>query len=382
MVQMQRKIVVDAGNHERLNCPVSLLLPSVETKALLLDENGEQVPCQLEQVEGQTILSFLVKNLPAGEKAEFSLQTDKKGEEPSLANLSPRENALDVVISGKPFTSYVFQGDDLVRPYLFPVLAPSGAKVTRSFPMIEGVPSETSDHRHHRSMWIAHGDVNGVDNWSEEKGHGSTVHREFLAQISGPVYAKIATLNDWVGPDGKKILEQKSEFTFYNVADGGNIMDVVVTFEATEGDVVFGDTKEGGIISVRMASSIDVPRGGRIVNSYGGINEQETWGKKAHWCDYYGPTEGRVAGIAIFDHPDNLRHPTNWHVRNYGLMTANCFGLSYFYRDKDIRGDYTLKAGGTLVFKYRVYVHDGSTQEASVAEKYHDFINPPIVQLE
>jgi len=379
---MQRKIVVDAGNHDRLNCPVSLVLPSVETKALLLDENGEQVPCQLEQVEGQTILSFLVKNLPAGEKAEFSLQTDNKGEEPSLAKLSARENALDVVISGKPFTSYVFQGDDLVRPYLFPVLSPSGAKVTRSFPMIEGLAGETSDHRHHRSMWIAHGDVNGVDNWSEEKGHGSTVHREFLAQISGPVYAKIATLNDWVGPDGKKILEQKSEFTFYNVADCGNIMDVVVTFEATEGDVVFGDTKEGGIISVRMASSIDVPRGGRIVNSYGGINEQETWGKKAHWCDYYGPTEGRVAGIAIFDHPDNLRHPTNWHVRNYGLMTANCFGLSYFYGDKDIRGDYTLKAGGTLVFKYRVYVHDGSTQEASVGEKYHDFINPPIVQLE
>ncbi len=382
MIDMNKTIVVEAGNHDRQNCPVSVLLPSVETSAVLLDQNGNKVACQLEQTQEGTVLSFLLGNLPAGQKAEFSLRTGEQAEQVPVAELSERQNAIDVTISGKPFTSYVYAGEDLARPYFFPVLAPSGAKVTRSFPMIEGVPGETTDHRHHRSMWIAHGSVNGVDNWSEQEGHGRTIHREFLTRISGPVYAKLATLNDWVGPDGKKILEQKSEFVFYNVVDGGNIMDVTVTFVATEGDVLFGDTKEGGIISVRMASSIDVPRGGRIVNSYGGIDEQETWGKKAHWCDYYGPTEGKVAGIAIFDHPENLRYPTNWHVRNYGLMTANCFGLSYFHRNKEIRGDYTLKAGQSLIFKYRVYVHDGSTQDASVAEKYHDFINPPTIQLE
>jgi hypothetical protein len=221
-----------------------------------------------------------------------------------------------------------------------------------------------------------------VDNWSEGEGHGSTIHREFLSQVSGPVYAKIATLNDWVDKEGKKVLEEKSSFTVYNVTSGGHIVDVVVKLRATEGDVFFGDTKEGGIISVRMASSIDVPRGGTIVNSYDGISEDETWGKKAHWCDYYGPAEGRTAGIAVFDHPDNLRHPTNWHVRNYGLMTANCFGLSYFYGDKSVRGDYTLKADETLVFRYRLYIHDGSTEEAGVSGKYHDFINPPKVEAQ
>jgi hypothetical protein len=26
-------------------------------------------------------------------------------------------------------------------------------------------------------------------------------------------------------------------------------------------------------------------------------------GKRADWCDYYGPVEGNTVGIAIFDHP-------------------------------------------------------------------------------
>ena len=352
------------------------------TEAALHDEKGVHKPCQLEPSEEGTELSFIVEDLKAGDAVEYKLKVDEKAEVSGSAELEPKENAIDVKIMGKRFTTYVYDGEDFIRPYLFPVLAPCGAKVTRSYPMIEGVPGETSDHPHHKSIWIAHGDVNGVDNWSQQEGHGRTAHREFLDQISGPVYAKIATRNDWVGPDGKKVMGEESSFTFYNVDDGGHIFDVVVKLTATEGKVVFGDTKEGGIISVRMASSIDVPKGGTIVNSYGGITEAETWGKKAHWCDYYGSTEGKTAGIAVLEHTENLRHPTNWHVRNYGLMTANCFGLSYFYNDKSIDGDYTLEAGGELVFSYRLYIHDGSTEEADVSGKYHDYINPPTVEIE
>ena len=378
---MEKKIAVNAGNHSRNSCPVSVLLPMKVADAALFDDKGTEVPCQLESWGEQTQLSFIVKRLEAGKTAEYVLKDGKKVKSAPKAELSQKENIVEVRISGKHFTTYYHGGKDFVRPYLFPIVAPCGAKVTRSYPMIQGVVGETSDHKHHRSIWIAHGDVNKVDNWSEERAHGGTVHKEFLSRISGPVYAKIGVRNDWVSSEGKKVLGEESTFTFYNVSDKGYVFDVAVKFKASEGKVVFGDTKEGGIISVRMASSIDVPRGGTIVNSYGGINERETWGKKAQWCDHYGPTEGKTAGIAIMDHPANLRHPTNWHVRNYGLMTANCFGLSQFYGTKAVNGDHTLDAGAEMVFQYRLYVHDGTTAEADVAGKYHDFINPPAVEV-
>ena len=31
---------------------------------------------------------------------------------------------------------------------------------------------------------------------------------------------------------------------------------------------------------------------------------------------------GKEYGVAVFDHPQNPRHPTRWHVREYGLLAA------------------------------------------------------------
>ena len=55
------------------------------------------------------------------------------------------------------------------------------------------------------------------------------------------------------------------------------LVDMDLTLTAAEEEVHFGDTKEGGIVSLRVANSMDVPRGGRIENSHGGVNEREVW---------------------------------------------------------------------------------------------------------
>ena len=88
----------------------------------------------------------------------------------------------------------------------------------------------------------------------------------------------------------------------------------------------------------------------------------------------------KTVGVAYFDHPKNFRHPTYWHARDYGLRTANPFGLSYF-EGKGYNGDYTLPAGESLRFRYRVYIHKGDVVEGKVSEKYHNYVNPPKVQV-
>jgi hypothetical protein len=196
------------------------------------------------------------------------------------------------------------------------------------------------------------------------------------------VFGAIRVNNDWVSNAGDKIMSEIRDIVIYNLPSAIRMVDYSVVLTATDGDVHFGDTKEGGILSVRVATSMDAARGGKIENSYGGINEKETWGKRAQWCDYSGPVEGKWVGISVFDHPSNLRYPTYWHVRDYGLMTANMFGLSAFFNDPNKRGDYTLPAGHSLTFRYRLYIHTGDARIGNVKEKYHDFVNPPTVRVE
>ena len=78
-------------------------------------------------------------------------------------------------------------------------------------------------------------------------------------------------------------------------------------------------------------------------------------------------------GVAIFDHPSNPRHPTWWHARTYGLITANPFGLHNFERKGRGAGNMTIEAGKSVTFRYRFLFHSGDVKEAKIAERYEQF---------
>jgi hypothetical protein len=78
-------------------------------------------------------------------------------------------------------------------------------------------------------------------------------------------------------------------------------------------------------------------------------------------------------GIAVFDHPRNLRAPTYWHARAYGLLAANPFGVRQFSGDRHQDGKYVIPAGEALAFRYRVFIHHGDPLRAQVAEAYRQF---------
>jgi hypothetical protein len=105
---------------------------------------------------------------------------------------------------------------------------------------------------------------------------------------------------------------------------------------------------------------------GHIVNSEG-VRDDKTWGKRAAWCDYSGPVDGKTVGIAIFDNPANPRYPTWWHVRDYGLFAANPWGLSVFTNDKTQSGAMTVDAGKSVRYRYRVIIHAGNAKDADIA---------------
>ena len=274
---------------------------------------------------------------------------------------------VTVKYDGKLFTRYVI--DQSNKPFLWPVIGPSGDEVTRAFPM-EKREGERHDHPHHRSVWFGHQGTAGFDTWHEPASGrrtnlGSTVHREFV-KVKGGDTAVIVTRNDYVG-DGKKLLADERTHEF-RVENGHRIIDVTIKFTAEHGDCKLSDQKDSGF-SVRVATSMDVDskKGGRVINS-NGITDKAAWGKRAEWVDYHGPVNGKNVGVAIPNHPSSFRHPTPWLVRTNGLFTANPFGLRSLGQGKD--SSFTLKKGESITLRHRVIFHLGDEKAAKIAEAY------------
>jgi hypothetical protein len=298
---------------------------------------------RLASIASVLVLAWI--SLPAA-RAEVSVEESPKG--------------AVVKIDGQVFTEYVVR--DVQKPILWPVNGPGGKPVTQVRP---------KDHVHHGSIWFTHGDINGIDFWSEKPTAGKEVHRQFV-KLQGGATGTIIACNDWISSDGRKELEDQRVLGFGG-DDKVRWIDIQITLKASERPLHFGDTKEGSM-GVRVAETIrvDAKQGGRIVNSRGKVNA-DAWGQRAEWVDYVGPVDGETLGIAFFNHPSSFRFPTPWHVRTYGLYAANPFGVKSFPGTKDEAELPTLAQGESLVLRYRILLHRGSTEEAKIAEAYGEY---------
>lgn len=291
----------------------------------------------------------------------------------SAVRIQEAPGKLSVQVDGQVFTEYVYSGGS--RPYLYPIAGVEGARMTRHWPQ-EEFPDEEKDHPHHRSFWWAHGAMNGVDFWSEGAEAGKVVQRQYEVGRAGAAKT-IHTKNDYVAKDGRVVCTDDRRLAF-RVDGDVRIIDFDIEVHASNGDLKFGDTKEG-TMALRLAETMrlkgKVGRG-HIVNS-NGVRDGATWGKRAKWVDYYGPVGGKTVGVAIFDHPSNPRHPTWWHVRDYGLFAANPFGLHDFEKQPAGAGELTVPAGQSIRFRYRFYFHSGDEQQGGVASAYEKYVQHP-----
>jgi hypothetical protein len=303
--------------------------------------------------------------------------------------LQQTADTISVTVGGKPLGNYYF-GPDSPKPYFSPLRSAAGTIVTRGWPMIKDIPGESHDHPHHRGMFFAHGDINGVDFWgegtpssaaqtahgklysSEELPKGRTVFRRQEEAKGGADSGTLRADFDLVGPDGKKVAEETQAYAFRGDLSSRTI-DCEFTIRATDGPVKMGDTKEG-TFAIRVVKALEDPNV-KMLNSEGKVGEKEIWGQRANWVDYSGTVAGEKLGIAIFDSPSNIKHPTYWHARGYGLFAVNPFGEHDFYNDPKRDGSVTIPAGGSLTLRYRVYLHHGDAEEAKVAEGYEKYVN-------
>jgi hypothetical protein len=294
--------------------------------------------------------------------------------------LSRGKGRIDVKIDGQLFTSYHYEG--VPKPALYPVRWIDGTGMTRRFPMEKALPGESNDHAHHRSVFWGHRHVKGGKNgsihdfWGENSNSGKQVATEVKRSKDNSLLAS----NKWVSKTGETIATDTRIIRFSG-DKSSRIIDYTMTIHASEGDIVLMDDKDAGM-GFRVPDSMCVsPHGtakikaeGYMLNSEG-ASGGDCWGKSAKWVDYSGLVEGKILGVAMFDHPNNPRHPTSWHARSYGLCSANIFGKRHFEKLEDKNaGNYPLKKGQSLTFKYRLYWHAGKGDAKKIESQYRQWV--------
>ena len=324
----------------------------------------------------------------------------------SAATQTPRVNVapdpvaprVDITIDGKPFTSYVYERSQK-KPFLHPIRSAKGHVVTRGYPL-EPRPGERADHPHHIGLWLNYGDVNGLDFWNNTDAvpperaakMGTIVHQRVIEAQSGADAGELNVEADWVDSQGAVLLKENTRFVFRGDARTRTI-DRITRLAAVNDAVVLGDNKEG-MLGLRVARALEQPSKSadvyldangkpapRTVNNEGvtgsytgsdGKTGDAVWGTRGPWTMLQGKIQDEPVTVAILDHPSNPGHPTYWHARGYGLFAANNLGQKVFDA-KEAEARRTIPAGGSMTFRHRVLIIDGTADAAAMAAAHRTF---------
>ena len=266
---------------------------------------------------------------------------------------------VSLQIDGSEVTRWHF-GADYPRPFFFPFNGPSGVSLTRM-----GHPG-APNHDHHRSVWLAHYKVEGVDFWSDET-EARVRQKSWFAYNDGDEEGIMASSLGWFDKDGSEILDQDLVAAIRPGDRGEYFLELQITFRPGSGrNEVMLEQTNFGFLAVRLAKSLSGHFGGGLIsNSEGLVGEKAIFGKRSRWMDYSGHVaawpnsngkgnfrgqRGWVPeGVTYFDHPTNPRYPTHWHVREDGWMGA-AFGLADPFQ---ITSEYPLR------LRYLLHAHQG-----------------------
>lgn len=274
-----------------------------------------------------------------------------RGSAPVRAVDTPGEKVA-VSREGRPLIEYRYSRAR-PKPYVHPLYLPDGRPVTRDGP---------DDHIHHRGLMVAWSAVNGYDFWGEENPapHGRIVHQRLVRAAGGVIEA----LNHWVA-EGEVLLIERRILTVPPPRAEGVWLEWESEFEAARMVSLGPGTHVYNGLGIRPVETLD---GGRVLNSRGATAIAEANGQTAEWCAYYARegAPGGAAGVAIFDHPSNPRHPTPFFVMNeaFGYLSA----APTFNKEP-----FRLAPGEKIRFRWGCLAYLGEPRAAALEGRYRNW---------
>lgn len=245
----------------------------------------------------------------------------------------------------QPLWTYVYGGKP--KPFFHPLRTPAGFTLTLF---------EPSDHVWHRGLWFAIKFVNGMNFWEENGTYGC--QRTLLPPaVEHAADGSFAWRSEqvWEHPGMEAaVVREKRLIRFVPLQADAYALDWEVELQGDEELLLDRTpfTTWGGYGGLTLRGNRNWLKT-RLLFDDGSTSERPT-PVHSRWCDLSGLFDGgqdATGGIAILDHPGNLRHPSPW----YGATgSGHYFNSAFLFKEA-----LTLPAGELLRLRYRTLVHDG-----------------------
>lgn len=293
----------------------------------------------------------------------FVLCTPMFGEIPVRRGWSATQQggAITVRERGKPVLVYQLERPaDSKLPvdsacYFHPVTTPSGTVVTDVAP---------KDHPHHRGIFLAWVEMHGkkdADFWGWGE-HAPTKDRRIAHASTAATRASLEgagmdVRNEWLAEGEPLVHEALTASVRPDPAAKAYVIDLTYTLTPTADLTLSRWAFSGFCVRANGASQVTAysPAGAVELPNPSHVKPESDW-PAAPW---YGYTlkfdDGKVAGVAVIDHPQNP--PSLWHNHRDIRMLNPCIVAP---------AEVKLKANGPLVLRYRVIAHDGVTPVAEL----------------
>ena len=254
------------------------------------------------------------------------------------------------------------------KPYIYPLATLDGTELTANAP---------ADHVWHHSLWFAWKYINGINYWEVDPKTGLSAGRTIIKSASfrhsDDLSARVEMAIEYAPPGQPPVLRESRvmEFTAPR-ANGAYAIDWDSQFTVGETNITLDRTPPKAQSGGYAGLSLRFPKGTKgwnFLTSEGAHSAADGNGKPARWVDFSGPTaKGTLAGITVFDHPANPRHPTAWYLNE----SHPYFSPALIYQEP-----MTLKAGAKMRLRYRVLVHEGPADRSALNAEFDDFARRP-----
>ncbi|MEI8374143.1 MAG: PmoA family protein [Planctomycetota bacterium] len=298
----------------------------------------------------------------------FAAVVSARADTPSY-HWKTEKDSLSLLTDEKIVYTYHFAAKE-GYPYIHPISLPGGPVMSALAP---------ADHPWHRGLWFSWKFLNGVNYWEFAPNHPNQPDGKTV--VVGPAVIHTTETMATVGlrleySKAQVVLaEERTLVASRPRLDGSYTIDWTSRFTAKDKDVVFERTPPkqaswGGYGGLGFRASKTM-RDFRAIDSEGRVGRTQAHGKQARWMDFggvFGEQNGKTttAGITIFDHPANPRHPVSWYL-------SDDAGLPYFGPALLFAQPMTLKLGDSFTIKYRILIHPGLGDKAALEKEYQAF---------